>query len=175
MCVFIWVVGRDGTPTSALRWGQAGGGRVGVSFPRLRSGDPLQRSKIIRSTHFSRSSSHILLHSALPLLLPPLPSAFPPLLSSSELILKLLFAQLSGLTAGAIISSHCLPNLNLIVSWISADYASRYHLNLIPCRHSSSFYPAAVSEPHISDCTFFGRCVRTNWIWQSHTVHVVVQ
>ena len=61
----------------------------------------------------------------------------------------------------AIIAPHCLPNLNLIVSWIHAEYIL------------SSFCAAVVSELHISDCTFFGRFVRINWIWQSHTVHVV--
>lgn len=55
-----FLVGRDGPPASPLRWGQAGGGRVGVSLTRLCSGDPLQRSKIIRNTHFSCSSSHSL-------------------------------------------------------------------------------------------------------------------
>ncbi len=167
MCVFIWVVGRDGTPTSTLRWGQAGGWRVRVSFPRLRSGDPLQRSKI--NTHFSCSSSHSLLHSAIPLF-PPLPSTFcfPP----SSVFFQA-NSQTTVCSIKAIISSHCLPNL--IVSWICAEDTSCYHLNLIPCRHSSTFYPAVVSELHIFDCTFFGKCVRTNWIWQSHTVHVVVQ
>lgn len=81
MCVFIWFVGRDGTPTSAPRWGQTGGGRVRVSSPNLRSAGPLQRSKIIRNhTPFLaplRTFSFILLTVV--------PFCPPPVLSSSKL------------------------------------------------------------------------------------------
>lgn len=87
--IHFFVVGRDGPPTSPLRGGQTGGGRVRVSFPCLCSGDPLQRSKIIRNTHFpcSLPAFFFTLQS---IILPIYCLLFLPLLSSSKLIHKLL-------------------------------------------------------------------------------------
>ena len=127
MCVFIWFVGRNGTPTSAPRWGQTGGRRVRVSSPHLRSAGPLQRSKIIRNyTPFLaplRTFSFILL--TVFTFCPP-----PFCLRPNSCLLY----------HGAIISSHFSFLLNLIVTWNWAANTCCYHLNLIPCGHSSSLY-----------------------------------
>lgn len=131
--ITLCLAGGDGTLTSTLRWGQAGGRRVGVSASCLRWGDPLQRSTIIRNTHFSCSSSHILLHSASPCFLSRLPPALFPLLSS-----------------------------NLTVRRLFADTQAAF-IQLCNCIFLTVL------------CFLVGRCVRANWIWQSHTVHVVVQ
>lgn len=160
ICIHFFLVGRDGPPASPLRWGQAGGGRVGVSLTRLCSGDPLQRSKIIRNTHFSCSSSHILQslfssHSTV---------CFPPSSVFFKALPENYFAKFSGPTASSLFTKlECELDL------------SRLHVLLSDkSNSSSSFYPAAVGQLHVSDCAFFGRCVWANWSWQSHTVRVVL-
>lgn len=158
MSIHCFVVGRDGPPTSPLRGGQTGGGRVWVSFPCLCWGDPLQRSKIIRNTHFCCSSSHILLHSAI---------RYPPYLLSALPPFSVFFkthsqtAWLNSLDISLFTKLDC--EMDLSRQHVLSSTCS--HLNLIPQTVFIQLHISVMGD--LSEQTGAGHPTQYTWCWCS--------